>query len=53
MARHLGLTTVRVRIAELGEEGLTVLLDMIEGRGPPRDILHPVELVVRSTTGKS
>ncbi|WP_205478459.1 LacI family DNA-binding transcriptional regulator [Sphingomonas arenae] len=52
MARHLGLTTVQVRIAQLGEHGLTALLDRIEGRGAPSHMLHPVELVVRATTGE-
>lgn len=52
MARHLDLTTVCVRIAALGEEGLAALLDMIEGKGPASDMLHPVELVVRGTTGR-
>ena len=53
MARHLGLTTVRVGIAELGEHSLSELLDTIEGRGaPPASTLHPVELVVRTTTGQ-
>ncbi len=53
MARHLGLTTVCVRIAELGRKGLTVLLDAIEGKGRSPDILHPVELIVRDTTGRN
>ncbi len=54
MARHLGLTTVQVRIAELGEFGLSELLDTVEGRGmPPASTLHPVELVVRATTGQA
>jgi len=52
IARHLGLTTVRVHIAALGGLGLTALLDMIEGHGQPADILHPVELVIRSTTSE-
>ena len=52
MARHLDLTTVCVRIAALGEEGLSALLDMIEGKGSAKDVLHPVELVVRGTTGR-
>lgn len=51
MARHLGLTTVCVRIAELGEQGLSTLLDAIERQDAPADMLHPVELVVRATTG--
>lgn len=50
LARHLGLTTVRVRIAELGERALAALIaDMNEER-TPTDELHAPELVVRSTT---
>jgi LacI family transcriptional regulator len=50
LARHLGITTVRVRIAELGERALTRLLDSL-GRGDVGgDELHAPELVVRSTT---
>lgn len=52
LAQHLGLTTVRVRIAELGERALARLLDSF-GRGQDRgDELHAPELVVRATTGK-
>lgn len=51
MARHLGLTTVCVRIAELGARGLGELLEAVEGRGTSSNGLHPVELVVRDTTG--
>ena len=51
LARHLGLTTVNVRIAELGEHAVDCLLDMIEGgetaEGPQ---LHSPELIIRSTT---
>jgi LacI family transcriptional regulator len=50
LARHLGLTTVRVRIAELGERAIARLLASIgrdEGGG---EELHAPELVVRSTT---
>lgn len=51
IARHLGLTTVRVRIAELGERALTRLLASF-GRGlATGDELHAPELVVRTTTG--
>lgn len=47
LARHLGLTTVRVRIAELGERAITRLL----GRdGSEGEELHAPELVVRATT---
>jgi LacI family transcriptional regulator len=51
LAGHLGLTTVRVRIAELGERALDRLLAMIEGGGDgATEELHSPELVVRSTT---
>jgi LacI family transcriptional regulator len=50
LARHLGLTTVRVRIAELGERALARLLASM-GRGRHEgDELHVPELVVRATT---
>jgi LacI family transcriptional regulator len=53
LARHLGLTTVRVRIAELGERALARLLASI-GRGDiAGDELHAPELVVRSTTDQN
>lgn len=49
LARHLGLTTVRVRIAELGERALVRLLSI--GRGDKAgEELHAPELVVRSTS---
>ena len=49
LARHMGITTVRVRIAELGERALQRLVDGFtkDQRG---DELHAPELVVRSTT---
>jgi LacI family transcriptional regulator len=50
LARHLGITTVRVRIAELGERALERLLDRLAKRGGGGDELHAPELVVRSTT---
>lgn len=51
LARHLGLTTVRVRIAELGAKALVRLLERLEGKGnPTQDELHRPELVVRSTS---
>ena len=50
IARHLGLTTVRVRIAELGERALTRLLASM-GKGDDHgDELHVPELVVRATS---
>jgi LacI family transcriptional regulator len=51
LARHLGLSTVRVRITELGERAVTRLLGAM-GRGDSGgDELHAPELVVRSTSG--
>ena len=51
LASHLGLTTVRVRIAELGERALARLLAIVEGADDDnREELHSPELVVRSTT---
>jgi LacI family transcriptional regulator len=50
LARHLGITTVRVRIAELGERALTRLLDGLAKGDVGGDELHAPELVVRSTT---
>jgi LacI family transcriptional regulator len=50
LARHLGLTTVRVRIAELGERALARLLANVSGGDEGGDELHAPELIVRSTT---
>jgi LacI family transcriptional regulator len=50
LARHLGLTTVRVRIAELGERAVERLISAIGGDERGEDELHRPELVVRSTT---
>lgn len=50
LARHLGLTTVRVRIAELGERALERLLQMLGGAESGGAELHEPELVVRATT---
>lgn len=51
LSRHLGLTTVRVRIADLGRRALNALIDGIEKGADPFHMVHPVELVVRDTTG--
>jgi LacI family transcriptional regulator len=51
LARHLGLTTVRVRIAELGQRAVSLLIDLLQGVDVPqgrRD--HQPELVVRATS---
>jgi len=51
IARHLGLTTVRVRIAELGERALATLVANLDRERPPKSELHAPELVIRATTG--
>jgi LacI family transcriptional regulator len=50
LAKHLGLTTVRVRIADLGERALERLIGILSNRDPGGDELHAPELVVRSST---
>jgi LacI family transcriptional regulator len=51
LARHIGLTTVRVRIAELGERAIKRLVSMLEGyNDAPLQELHSPELIVRTTT---
>lgn len=51
LARHLGITTVRVRIAELGERAIARLVETLNGHSSAADELHAPELVVRMTTG--
>ena len=50
LARHLGLTTVSARIAELGERALARLIACIAKSAGGGDELHRPELVVRGTT---
>jgi LacI family transcriptional regulator len=50
LARHFGITTVRVRIAELGERAMALLLDGLASDSGWHDELHAPELVVRETT---
>jgi LacI family transcriptional regulator len=50
LARHLGITTVRVRIAELGQRAVARLLDRLATDDGGSDELHAPELVVRETT---
>jgi len=51
LARLLGLTTVRVRIADLGERTIQRLVAMLEKNSETSgDELHTPELVIRSTT---
>jgi LacI family transcriptional regulator len=51
LARYLALTTVRVRIAEIGERAVARLVELLDGKedGEPNE-LHRPELVARSTT---
>jgi LacI family transcriptional regulator len=51
LAKHVGLSTVRVRIAELGERAVSRLLAAVAGEHEDGDELHAPELVIRSTTG--
>jgi LacI family transcriptional regulator len=51
LARYIGLTTVRVRIAELGERAVQRLLGILEGDDEAgSQELHSPELVIRTTT---
>jgi LacI family transcriptional regulator len=50
LARHLSITTVRVRIAELGKRALARLLDDVMKGTAGGNELHAPELVIRSTT---
>jgi LacI family transcriptional regulator len=53
LARHLGLTTVSVRIAELGRRALIALIDGIDAHIAPFHMIHSVDLVTRATTDVS
>jgi LacI family transcriptional regulator len=51
LASHLGLTTVQVHIAELGERAIERLVRMLEGEEDSiGEELHAPELVVRGST---
>ncbi|MGK6356268.1 LacI family DNA-binding transcriptional regulator [Sphingomonas sp. DT-207] len=51
LARYLSLTTVQVRIAEIGARAVGRLVDMLEGKGPGDGVeLIAPELVIRATT---
>jgi len=50
LAAHIGITTVRVRIAELGQRAAERLLEMLGGAEGGGDELHEPELVIRGTT---
>jgi LacI family transcriptional regulator len=51
LARYLALTTIQVRIAEIGARAVSRLVDMLEGKGPgaPTE-LHAPHLIARATT---
>ena len=53
LARHLGLTTVRVRIDELGQRAIARLLDSMGQPDGGGDERHAPELVVRGTSERS
>ncbi|MCC6313231.1 MAG: LacI family DNA-binding transcriptional regulator [Thermomicrobiales bacterium] len=53
MSRHIGLTTVRVPVRELGRRGVEVLLAELAGSTEPAQIRLPTELMVRKTAGPS
>jgi LacI family transcriptional regulator len=51
LARYLALTTIEVRIAEIGARAVSRLIDMLEGKGPGAPIeLHEPALIARATT---
>ena len=51
LARYLALTTIEVRIAEIGARAVSRLIDMIEGKGAGSGIeLQEPQLIARATT---
>jgi LacI family transcriptional regulator len=51
LARYLALTTIRVRIAEIGARAVIRLIDLLDGKDMERaGELHTPELVARATT---
>lgn len=54
VARYLGLTTMRVRIAEIGARAVARLCDQLEGTGNPVTTeLYAPDIVARTTTSKT
>jgi LacI family transcriptional regulator len=51
LAPFFGLTTIRQPMTELGQQGVTLLLQQLsEHDEPPHELTLPVELIVRTTT---
>lgn len=50
LAKHLGLTTVRVRIAELGQRAFERVIMILADGNIGGNELHAPELIIRSTT---
>lgn len=50
LAQHLGITTVQVRIAEMGRRALAKLVSAIDGKDEVVEEFHQPELVIRGTT---
>lgn len=51
LARYLALTTMEVRIAEIGARAVSRLIDMLEGKGPGAAVeLQQPALIARATT---
>lgn len=51
-ARHLGLTSVRIPMREMGRAAAALALDLAAGRKPVQDLaVMPTELVVRRSCG--
>jgi DNA-binding LacI/PurR family transcriptional regulator len=53
VAAHLGLTTIRIPMRELGRRGVELLLRGIDQpEAPPEQVRLPAELVVRRSSGR-